>query len=162
MTTRLHRLLATLCLVLISAATVMSGASFAKDDAARATARDAALRQAELARFDAQVNADGKLLAELLDDGLEYAHSNGVVDSKSSFIESLTSGTRDYLATTADIQSVRIFGDVAVIRGKALMTVKEGASPLALDLGYTDVWLWKNGRWQMTAWRSARTPAKAP
>jgi hypothetical protein len=141
---------------------MMSGTSFAKDGAAPGTGREAALRQAEMARFEAQVNADGKLLAELLDDGLEYAHSNGIVDSKTSFIESLTSGTRDYLATTADIQSVRIFGDVAVIRGRALMTVNEGASPLALDLGYTDVWLWKNGKWRMTAWRSARMPPKAP
>ena len=27
-----------------------------------------------------------------------------------------------------------------------------------LHIGYTDVWVWKDGRWQMTAWRSARLP----
>jgi len=126
--------------------------------AAQADAREAALRKAEIARFDAQVDVNGRLLDELLDDDLEYAHSNGVVDSKTSFIESLTSGARDYVATIANIQSVRIFGDVALIRGTARVTVIEGGKPLDLDLGYTDVWLWKEGRWQMTAWRSARMP----
>jgi len=132
-----------------------SATSFAKDDA-----REAALRKAELTRFDAQVNADAKVLGELLDDGLEYSHSNGVLDSKASFIESLTSGTRDYIATTADIESIRIFGDVAVIRGTAKVTVNENGKPLDLNLGYTDLWLWKNGKWQMTSWRSARLPPK--
>jgi hypothetical protein len=134
----------------------MSAPSFAKDDN-----REPALRKAELARFDAQVSADAKVLGEVLDDGLEYTHSNGVLDSKTSFIESLTSGTRDYIATTANIQSVRIFGDVAIIRGTAKVTVNESGKPLDLDLGYTDIWLWKNGKWQMTAWRSARMPAPA-
>lgn len=131
----------------------MVSTSFAKDDV-----REAALRKAEIARFDAQVNADAKVLGELLDDALEYVHSNGVVDSKTSFIESLTSGTRDYIATTANLESVRIFGDVALIRGTAKIVVNEGGKPLDLELGYTDVWLWKNGKWQMTAWRSARMP----
>jgi hypothetical protein len=147
----------TLALVLIAVATMTSGTSFAKDDA-----REAALRKAELARFDAQVNADAKVLGELLDDGLEYVHSNGALDSKTSFVESLTSGARDYIATTANIQSVRIFDDVAVIRGTAKVLVKDGGKDLDLEIGYTDVWLWKNGRWQMTAWRSARLSAPAP
>ena len=145
-----------LIVALFAAATMASGASFAKDDA-----REAALRKAELARFEAQVNADAKVLGELLDDNLEYSHSNGVLDSKASLIESLTSGTRDYIATAADIQSVRIFGDVAIIRGTAKVTVNENGKPLELNLGYTDIWLWKNGKWQMTSWRSARMPPKS-
>jgi Domain of unknown function (DUF4440) len=156
MTTSRHRLVSALVFALFAAASTISP-SFAKDDA-----REAALRKAELARFDAQVRADAKLLGELLDDGLEYAHSNGVLDTKASFIESLTSGTRDYIATTANLQSVRIFGDVAIIRGTAKVSVTEGGKPLDLEIGYTDIWLWKQGQWQMTAWRSARLPAPAP
>ena len=30
-----------------------------------------------------------------------------------------------------------------------------------LSIGYTDVWVWKANRWQMTAWRSAKDPAPA-
>ena len=139
--------------ILIAVATTMSGASFAKDDA-----RSAALRSSELTRFEAQVNADAAALGKLLDDGLEYTHSNGELDSKQSFIDSLTSGKRDYVASVATIETVRIFGDVGVIRGKARVTVADQGQSKDLSLGYTDIWLWKDGRWQMTAWRSVRLP----
>jgi uncharacterized protein DUF4440 len=140
--------------VLFAVATMTSAASFAKDDA-----REALLRSAEKARFAAQVDADASTLDKLLDDGLEYTHSNGDLDSKKSFIDSLTSGTRDYLTSVATIETVRIFGDVGVIRGKAKVTVGgKDRQPQDLHIGYTDIWLWRNGSWKMTAWRSARLP----
>ena len=143
----------TLPILVIAAATMMSAISFAKDDA-----REAALRSSELKRFDANVSADARVLGELLHEGLEYVHSNGELDSKQSFIDSLTSGRRDYAKTEASIESVRIFGDVAIIRGKAKVTVVDQGTSRDLHIGYTDVWLWKDQRWQMTAWRSARLP----
>ncbi len=122
-------------------------------------ARAAALRSAEITRFEAQVNADARALGQLLDEGLEYTHSNGDLDTKASFIDSLVTGTRDYISSTATIETVRIFGDVGVIRGKAKVTVGgKDRQPQDLSIGYTDVWLWKDGRWQMTAWRSVRLP----
>jgi hypothetical protein len=140
--------------VLFAVATMTSGASFAKDDA-----RVTALKAAEVSRFEAQVKADAAQLDKLLDGGLEYTHSNGDLDTKQSFIDSLTSGTRDYISSTATIDTVRIFGDVGVIRGKAKVTVGgKDRQPQDLHIGYTDVWLWKDGRWQMTAWRSMRMP----
>jgi hypothetical protein len=133
---------------------MVSVGSFAKDDA-----RIAALRSAEATRFEAQVNADARVLGQLLDDGLEYTHSNGDLDTKASFIDSLVTGTRDYISSTAAIETVRIFGDVGVIRGKAKVTVGgKDRQPQDLHIGYTDIWLWKDGRWQMTAWRSVRLP----
>jgi hypothetical protein len=143
----------TLQILVIAAATMMSAISFAKDDA-----REAALRAAELQRFEANVSADARVLGQLLDDGLEYVHSNGELDSKQSFIESLTTGRRDYARTEANIESIRFHGDVAIIRGKAKVTVIDQGTSRDLHIGYTDVWLWKDKRWQMTAWRSARLP----
>lgn len=140
--------------VLFAVATMLSASSFAKNDS-----REAALRQAEQARFEANISADTQALGKLLADDLEYTHSNGDLDTKTSFIESLTSGRRDYVATTATIESARIFGDVAVIRGRARVTVSENGQSRDIDLRYLDVWRWQNGRWQMTAWQSARMPA---
>jgi hypothetical protein len=144
---------ALLPLVLISIATMGPAPSFAKDDS-----RESKLRAAEAVRFQAQVDADAKALAPLLDEHLEYVHSNGELDSKTSFIDSLTSGRRDYVSTTFTIESLRIFGDVALIRGKAKVTVADNGQSKDLSLGYTDVWVWKDDRWQMTAWRSMRMP----
>jgi hypothetical protein len=137
---------------------LIAAASMAWDIQAKDAGREAALRSAETARFDAQVKADAGVLDKLLDDALEYTHSNGDQDTKSSFIDSLTTGRRDYVSTTATIETVRIFGDVGVIRGKAKVTVADNGQSKDLSLGYTDIWLWKDGRWQMTAWRSVRLP----
>jgi hypothetical protein len=143
--------------VLFTVATTLSVASFASD-----SDRAVALKTAELARFEAQVNADAKVLGSLLDDGLEYTHSNGDLDTKKSFVDSLVTGTRDYISSVPTIETVRIFGDVGVIRGTAKVTVGgKDRQPQDLHIGYTDIWLWKDGRWQMTAWRSARLPAPA-
>jgi hypothetical protein len=149
-----------LFLVLIAVASTASMPSFAKDPV-RDDVRTAALRSAELARFQAQVDADAAALDQLLDDSLEYTHSNSDLDTKQSFIESLTSGRRDYVATTPDIQSIRIHGDIGVIRGRAKVTVADNGQSRDLDLGYVDVWVWKEGRWQMTTWLSARYPGPA-
>ncbi len=147
-------------LVLIAVATTASMPSFAKDPVSD-PARTAALRSAELTRFQAQVDADAEVLGELLDDSLEYTHSNGELDTKKSFIESLTTGRRDYVATTPDILSIRINGDIGIIRGKAKVTVADNGQSRDLDLGYVDVWVWKDGRWRMTTWLSARYPGPA-
>jgi hypothetical protein len=125
----------------------------AKDDAHAAT-----LRAAELARFQANDQADAKALGDLLDDGLEYVHSNGDLDSKQSFIDSLTSGRRDYISSAPDIETIRVLGDVAIIRGKVKVTVADNGQSKDLHIGYTDVWVFRNGKWRMTAWRSARLP----
>lgn len=146
----------TLPVVLFAAATMMCGVSFAKDDV-----RIPALRTAEADRFAANVNADAKVLGQLLDDDLEYVHSNGELNSKREFIDSLVSGKRDYVATAFEIQGIRVLGDVAIIRGTAKVTVADNGQSRELDLGYTDIWVWKDQRWQMTAWRSARMPAPA-
>jgi hypothetical protein len=140
-------------LAMFAAAAMAPGGALARDDA-----REAALRAAELKRFEANVNADAKVLGELLDDGLEYVHSNGELDSKQSFIDSLTTGRRDYASTEAHIESVRFFGELAIIRGKAKVTVVDQGTSRDLHIGYTDVWVRKDGKWRMTAWRSARLP----
>ena len=137
----------------------MMSAFFLTDTAvAKDAAREAALRAAEVARFQANDAADARVLGELLDDELEYVHSNGDLDSKKSFIDSLTSGARDYVSSRPTIESLRFIGDVAIIRGKAKVTVIDGGTSRDLHIGYTDVWVYKDGKWRMTAWRSARLP----
>ena len=146
----------TLPATFIVVAALMSGSCLAKDNS-----REAALRSAEVARFQAQVDADGAALGKLLDADLEYSHSNGKLDGKSAFIASIKDGSLDYISLEPTIQSLRLFGDVGVIRGLAKVAVTLDGKTSEFTIGYSDVWLWKDGRWQMTAWRSARMPPPA-
>jgi hypothetical protein len=142
---------------LIAVATTMSIASFAQDEG-----REQAVKTAELARFKANVDADAKALGLLLADDLDYVHSSGEADTKASFIESLVSGWRDYVSMEPTIDKVRIFGDVAIVRGTARVSVSTRGTPSDLYIGFTDTWIWKDKRWQMTAWHSSRYPLPAP
>jgi hypothetical protein len=145
----------------IAATTMLSALFFVQEVGAKDEGREAAVKTAELARFKANVDADAKALGLLLADDLDYVHSNGDIDTKASFIESLTSGRRDYVSMTADIQKVRLIGDVAITRGLAKVTVTTDGKSQDLAIGYTDTWVWKDQRWQMTAWHSSRYPAPA-
>jgi hypothetical protein len=139
-------------------ATIMSGIFFNGAAVAKDAAVESALRAAESARFEANDDANARVLGELLDDALEYVHSNGALDSKQSFIDSLVSGKRDYVSSIPTIESIRVFGDVAVIRGKAKVTVIDEGQSKDLHIGYTDVWVSRAGKWRMTSWRSTRLP----
>ena len=150
MNLRRNRRSIAMTLVLLAAAAMTSSVASAKDEAT--------LRALELQRFAAQVDADARVLGDLLDDQLEYVHSNGDLDSKKSFIDSLTSGKRDYASTTATIESIRFFKGFAIIRGKAKVTVVDAGVSRDLHIGFTDVWVDNDGKWQMTSWRSARLP----
>jgi hypothetical protein len=140
-------------MLLIAVATTMSVTSFAKDDA-RATA----VKEAEIARFAAIEKSDATATAKLLADDLEYCHSNGLCENKAAYLEMMTSGKRKYVGFVPTVTSVRLFGDVAVVGGTAKVNVVTDGKPQEFSIGYTDVYVWRDKHWQMTAWRSTRFP----
>jgi hypothetical protein len=142
--------------VLMVLAAGMSCACLAADNA-----REAALRDAETQRFAANVAADAAALDRLLDADLQYTHANGRMESKAQFIAALVRGTLRYVAMQPTLESVRLFGDVALVSGTAQVRVTGSAVPggsSAFTISFDDVWIWKDGRWQMTRWRSTRLP----
>ena len=152
----------TLPAALIAAALLISGASYAKDPATQEASRENALRAAELARFDASVKADTTALDKLLDADLAYTHSNGDLETKARYISALTDGTRDYVAIEPAIEKLRVSGNIGLIHGRAHVTVASNGKPGTFDISYDDAWLWKDGRWQLTSWRSTKLPDKKP
>ena len=139
--------------VLFTVAALMSLSCLAKD-----SARESALREAELARFEANVKADEAALDRLLGADLDYTHSTGELETKAQFIMSLTDGKRDYVAMEPTLEKLRVVGDVGLIRGRAHVTVSSNGKPSTFDISYDDAWLWKDGRWQLISWRSTRLP----
>ena len=143
----------TLPVSILAMAALFSIPCLAKDDA-----REQSLGAAEVARFKACIDGDDAALGRLLDDELQYTHSNGDLESKSRFIAALHDGTRDYVAIDPTLDKVRIYGSVGLIHGRAHITVISGGTTNKFNISYDDVWLWKDGRWQMTSWRSTRLP----
>lgn len=116
------------------------------------------VRQLEERRFAAMVRADVKALGPMLADDLTYGHSSGELETKAQFLAGLSSGNLRYRVIRPSTIDVRVYGDVAVGTGMAEIEATAGGQELAVTLRYTDVYVKRDGRWQMVAWQSTRLP----
>jgi ketosteroid isomerase-like protein len=110
--------------------------------------------EADAARVKALVENDVDALEALLADDLTYVHSNGMLDSKASYIDGLRSGRSRYLTMDMSEVSVRSVGDTGLINARFNARVKVGdreVNPVARVL---IVYAKRDGRWQMIAWES--------
>lgn len=111
---------------------------------------------ADARRFAAMLQNDLTALEALLADDLTYTHSSSKVESKAEFLESLRSGKLRYLAAERSDLAVRVYGDTAVVTGRAEMKVSSPGGELTLPVRFTEVWVRSGGAWKLTAWQSTR------
>jgi len=150
----MNRLLAVCTLLVFS----LPGTSWAGESGG--SKAESEIRQLESRRIQAMVKADAEELNRVLADDLTYTHSSGQVDSKSQLIESLKSGERKYQMIEPQDVKVRLYGDAAIVTGRAkLKTVSKGQES-SFQAQFTDVYAKKKGHWQMVAWQSSRLPEK--
>jgi len=126
--------------------------------AGQASSAKAAVRQAEGDRFAAMSANDVAAVERMLGDDLVYTHSTAQVESKTEFLESMRGGTVKYISLEARDQVVRVYGQTAVITGGVTITSMNRGEHRRSVLRYTDVWVQRDGRWQMVSWQSTRLP----
>jgi ketosteroid isomerase-like protein len=110
--------------------------------------------QADEARAKALVENDVAALERLLGDDLTYVHSNGMLDSKESYIGALRSGRTRYLTMDMSDVTARAFGDVGLINAKFDARVKVGDNEVHPVARVLIVYAKRDGRWQLVAWES--------
>ena len=128
-----------------------------------ASAKEEAAIQGALAadrtRFEVTLKADAAGLDRVLADELTYCHSSGRCDGKKVYIDSLVSGRTRYITFVPTEQKARLYGELILINGKARTTVVLNGTEMSFELGYTDAFVRREGRYQMVAWQSTRLPA---
>lgn len=122
---------------------------------AASTAEDA-VRAADAARIKAFIAADRAALGSILGEDLTYTHSSGRLDNKSAIIDAITSGKTQYHSMVPGEVVVRLYGDVAILTGRAAVNVTTDGQLLDLKLRFTSVYTKRDGRWQFIAWQSTR------
>ncbi len=119
----------------------------------------AAVRAADDERVAATISADRTRLEQILSDQLTYAHSNGKLDTKVSLIDALLARRMVYDGIEyRERIFVPITAGAALMRGRAILHVRAGQQPLALDVNYLAVWRQEGGAWRMLAWQSSHNP----
>lgn len=102
---------------------------------------------------------DFALLEKVLAPDLVYTHSNGLVDTRDSYIESLRSGKSRYVKVEySDIKVRLLTPDIATANCRALIVTLQQGKENPLNLALLHVFKKNRGQWQMVAHQSARLP----
>jgi ketosteroid isomerase-like protein len=126
---------------------LLSGAAFPQE---------AEIRAAEKKWAAAIVAKDGATLEKLLGDGLIYAHSTGVVDSKKSYIAKVTSGKQRYEGAEYKDETVKLYGTTAVGHGHMRMWGVNQNGKFDDLVMVLHVWVKTAGGWQLAAHQTTK------
>ena len=105
-------------------------------------------------RWAALISNDFEALDSLVHASLTYTHSNAAVDTKESWIGSVTSGFVDYRSVEREDVAIISSGSTAVITGKATFVVGVQDSEITIVARFTSVWVNENDQWKFFAWQN--------
>lgn len=108
---------------------------------------------------DAQVKKDRATLERLWADDYSYTHSNGSVMNKAQDIADTMSGGMTWTAAKLDDLHVKLYGEVGIVTGR--LTMQGSAKRYAAGpRRFTDIFVKRNGRWQLVGGQTTLLPAK--
>jgi len=110
-------------------------------------------------RFAAMIARDFPRLQLLVHDELMYTHSSGVVDGKATWLDSMKSGRVKYKKAQCTERKVRMYGETALITGRAQIEAEIGGQPKTLKLLFLNAWTKTPQGWKFVAWQSTPMPA---
>ena len=122
----------------------------------------AAVQTADKARVAAMQSGDRAKLEDIFSDELRYAHSNGIVDTKTSFIDILSAGKTKYVGYDYEEQNFTFPAPgIALMTGRAHVKAESEGKSMDAVLSFLAVWREEQGRWRFLAWQSCRLPPAA-
>jgi hypothetical protein len=122
----------------------------AQEKAVSASPADS-VRALETARGQALMHADTTALSRMTADEFIEVSRLGTLRTKADNLRDISSGALKLTSVKYDSVTVRIYGNVAVLRGIADNTGTLRGFPFAGKLRYTRVFVRRDGRWQAVA-----------
>jgi ketosteroid isomerase-like protein len=102
--------------------------------------------------FHALIAADLPALQQLLaDDFILIDVMQGDENTKGDFLAVVQSGMIKFESVLPAEQTVRVYGNTAVIIGRTEMKGKMGGAPFAASSRYTHVYVLQSGAWRMVS-----------
>ncbi|HWA33456.1 MAG TPA: nuclear transport factor 2 family protein [Cyclobacteriaceae bacterium] len=109
-------------------------------------------------KFDWLINKQYDSLNALLDDKLEYVHSNGWVQTKADVINDTRSGSMVYQSVDIKEANARAYNnDAVIVTGTGTFSGIHG-QPFTILLHYTEVYIKLGNRWKLASRHSNRMP----
>lgn len=109
-------------------------------------------------KFSWLINKQYDSLGLLLDDKLEYVHSNGWVQTKADVINDTKSGSMVYQSVDIKEANARAYNnDAVIVTGTGTFAGIHG-QPFTIVLHYTEVYIKSGNRWKLASRHSNRMP----
>jgi len=113
------------------------------------------IHEVEERRYQAMIDMNADALATTLADEFFYHQPNGKTNDKDGYIKQmLTGAVKIFTAERYDVK-VNIYGDVATAMGGTRLDIEIGGERRKADLRYLNVWVKRDGRWQLAKRQSA-------
>jgi hypothetical protein len=109
-------------------------------------------------KFEWLVSKKMDSLSSVLDERLQYVHSNGWIESKKDVMDDMASGKLTYQSVDIHEATARVYNQTAIINGTGKFQVVMSGTSLSFELGYTEVYIRTDGRWQLTSRHANRMP----
>lgn len=90
-------------------------------------------------------------LEVLVAEELHYGHSDGDLEDKATFIETLVSKKSDFLSIDLSQQTIHIYGDTAVVRHLLKAATYDDQVSRNIQLLILSVWNLQNNQWKIVA-----------
>jgi len=99
----------------------------------------------------AMVDANKSALENLTASDLSYGHSSGQIENKHEFVEKIVTGKSDFTRIDLEDQTIKVSGDVAIVRHKLKGETNNDGKTGAVSLGVLLVWQKQDGKWRLLA-----------
>ncbi len=104
------------------------------------------------------LNPDRAQLNALLMDELDYGHTSSRMDTKTSLVDVLADGITKYLTIDITDQSVKVVGDVGIVRHNFHARNVTRGTPNEVRCSILLVWVLRDGVWKLIARQAVRLP----
>ncbi len=102
--------------------------------------------------IDALISGRQADLEFIANDSLSYGHSSGKVQNKKEFIFSLVTNQSDFVTIDIDKQTIKVEGNVAIVRHNLHATTNDGGNAGEVYLGIMLIFKEQpNGDWKLLA-----------
>lgn len=118
------------------------------------------LNRLEDLRYEAMKNADASTLGKIFADDFVYQTLQGATYDKPGYIALFTSGDVKINSFKRDNSRVKFYGDTATVMANSYLEAVVKGEPRQLTLFYLNVWVKRDGRWQLVARQSTSLPKK--
>ena len=102
-------------------------------------------------KFRWMVNKQFDSLNAILDERVQYVHSNGWTENKKEIIEDLKNGKLIMTSVKVNEATARVYKGFVIVNGKGIFNVVLDGTPIDIPLLYTEVYAKRQNGWLLVS-----------